>query len=339
LAGNHTNRSGKQTGINDKVIVVIRAAGERTEALCKELILAQGVLPDNVIMIRETPFSAAVRKGYEIGIDRGLPWTLHVDADVLLRPGSIEKMCALAEQQEQHVFEVQGKILDKFFGGPRDGGIHLYRSSLLQEALSCIPKEGVNIRPEFHTLNTMQKKGFPWIRVPYIVGLHDFEQYYKDIFRKCFVQAHKHPHLTQLFLSLWREYAPADGDFQVALKGFGSGIAHFDRVFIDTQQKVYESGFSSFRPEEKPDLSKDLYSLDDIEKIITTWEDHAAYRKFFPTRAGLSPRPHPAKPAPFFSKANLNKLYLSLGLLRILPYMVGAVLCEMGKRIKGWAKR
>jgi len=321
--------------INDQLSVVIRSSGERTETICKELVLAQGISPDNLVVIREVPFSAAVRKGFEIGIERGLPWTLHVDADVLLRPGAISQMIAFAEQQAENVCEVQGMIIDKFFGGPRDAGNHLYRTALLPKALSCIPEEGVDIRPEFHTLNEMQKRGHPWVIVPYIVGLHDFEQYNKDIYRKCFVQAHKHIHFTELFLSLWREYASSDADFQVALKGFAAGIEHFSQVFIDKQQKVYESGFASLGIGEKSDLPKERYSLDDIEKIIISWEDHAAYRKFFPTRYGLEPK----IPMPLFFKKRLGELYHALGPFRLIPYLLGAVFYETGKKIKGWAEK
>jgi len=320
--------------INDQLSVVIRASGERTETICKELILAQGISPDNLVVIREAPFSAAVRKGFEIGIERGLPWTLHVDADVLLRPGSIKKMLSLAEAQEDNVFQVQGKVIDKFFGGPRDAGNHLYRTSLLSAALPLIPEEGVDIRPESHTLDAMEAVGYPTIKVPYIVGVHDFEQYYKDIFRKSFVQAHKHLYRAELFVTIWQEGAERDTDFQVALKGFAAGIEHYGSVFIDARQKEYQDGFAKLQTEETPDLAADSYSLDDIEKIINNWMDHGIYRKFFPTRAGLDPE----KPA-FFSKENLGGLYRALGPLKILPYLAGSVLCEMGKRIKGWAKR
>ncbi len=125
--------------LNDLVYVVIRSAEERTEQLCKKLILEQGVFPENLCIVREVPFSAALKKAYELGIERGLKWTLCIDADVLLRPGAVEKMIALAENQDKKVCEIEGFVLDKFAGGPRTGGIHLYRTSLLLKALEHIP--------------------------------------------------------------------------------------------------------------------------------------------------------------------------------------------------------
>ena len=52
--------------------VVIRSAGERTEELCRYL-AAQQVPEENVVVIREHPFSRAVLKSFEVGLDFGLP--------------------------------------------------------------------------------------------------------------------------------------------------------------------------------------------------------------------------------------------------------------------------
>ena len=69
----------------DGVTVVIRSVKERTEELCKKLILQQGIPEENLFIIHERPFSRAMRVGYQLGIDRNLPWTLYIDADVFLR--------------------------------------------------------------------------------------------------------------------------------------------------------------------------------------------------------------------------------------------------------------
>jgi len=78
--------------LNDHVHVIIRSAGERTMHLCKQLIIEQGVSADNLSVVNEAPFSAALKKSFELGMERGLKWTLCIDADVLLRPGAVETM-------------------------------------------------------------------------------------------------------------------------------------------------------------------------------------------------------------------------------------------------------
>jgi hypothetical protein len=127
------------TNLNDKVTIIIRSVGERTEKLCRELILAKGVFAENVVVVREAPFSAVMRKSFETGIQLGLPWTFCVDADLLLRPGAVEKMLHLGDAQPENVCEIQGYILDKFYGRPRQGGVHLYRTAILPLVLASIP--------------------------------------------------------------------------------------------------------------------------------------------------------------------------------------------------------
>jgi hypothetical protein len=311
------------------VTIIIRSAQERTEQLCQDLILAQGVDPGNVVIVRKAPFSAALRKSFEIGIERGLPWTFCVDADLLLRPGSIQCMLEFAEKQPENVCEVQGYILDKFFGGPRPGGVHLYRSSLLSKALSFMPKDGFDIRPEFQILQIMQSKGYPWVSVPYVVGLHDFEQYYRDIFRKCFVQAHKHEYLTDLFLSIWRDGAEDDMDYWVALQGFAAGIAHHADVRIDTRQFFLQQGFDGLQIKEKDPLPSGQISQDSIENIINSWIEPQLYQEKFPTKMGLVPEPS--------LKDSFSRQMQRLGPFRIIPYSFGCLFNRIGSGLKDWS--
>ena len=188
------------------VTAIVRSVGERTETACYNL-LAEQVPAENIVIINEVPFSAAVAKTFQVGIERGLPWTLCIDADVLLRYGAVNDLLAIAAQADKNVFEIQSNILCKFFGGPRQAGNHIYRTSLLNKALDCIPKTEV-IRPETNTIKQMAARGFPRLEIKKLtIGLHDYEQYYVDIYRKAFVQAHKHGHLaTTLFDPFWNKY-------------------------------------------------------------------------------------------------------------------------------------
>ncbi len=318
---------------SDRAAVIVRSVHERTEKLCCELILAQGVPEDHLFLIHESPFSAALRRAFTIGVETNLPWTYCVDADVLLRPGAIENMIEIAEQQKPEICEIQGYVLDKFFGGPREGGIHLYRTSLLRKTIEQVPDEGVNIRPEFHTLEAMRKLGFPYRQLPVLVGLHDFEQFYSDIYRKSFVQAHKHLRQTDLFLGVWRAGASMDPDYQVALKGFAAGVEHFSKVYIDINQEV-------FRPEEVFPFTEKSRSLtiseigiNQIENIITDWVEPDVYKEKYPDERGLIPV---AKKR--LSQAELQTKIAEIPGLKRIPYLIGSVLVMIGDRLQRWAK-
>ena len=88
----------------DRTSVIIRSAGERTEQLCRKLIIEQGVSPENLVAIKEVPFSAALKKSFQAGIERGLKWTLCNDADVLLRPGAVETIAAIRAAGRRTIF-------------------------------------------------------------------------------------------------------------------------------------------------------------------------------------------------------------------------------------------
>ncbi len=315
------------------VTVVVRGAGERTETLCLDMIRAQGVPADHIVLLHEAPFSLAVRKTFEIGLSHGRKWTLCNDADVLLRPGSIEAMVDAAEAQPANVCEVQGWILDKFFGGPRKGGVHLYRTALLQQALACIPEEGTDVRPEHHTLNAMKVQGYPWVNVHVLVGLHDYEQYNVDIFRKCFVQAHKHSHYTQLFLGVWREGASQDHDFDVALKGYAGGIAYCGTVLIDRRQTAYRIAYDSYGIGEKCDLAAPYPALADVEAGIKGWTPSDAYLHYYPRVMqieGLYVKPAKVSGPTRWGWA-LPKM------LRPSVKRLGGLFCQLGERFKQFA--
>ena len=312
-------------GLNENVCVIIRSAGERTEQLCKKLIIEQGISLENLIVIKEAPFSAALKKSYQLGIESGLKWTLCNDADVLLRPGAVETMVHFAEHQDEQVCEIQGYILDKFYGGPRNGGIHLYRTSLLPKMLKGIPPEGVNIRPEDHTIKAMAAIGYSAKTVPFLVGLHDFEQYYLDIFRKCFIHAHKHLDKAELLLSIWREKATSDMDYAVALHGFASGVEHYGEVFIDSRQEIYQNLLSKYQIQEKEALALEKYSLASIEQIIKNWAEPKLYRELYPDKFGLVVHEKLSK------RQRISQLAAEIGIFKLIPYAVGSVLQKTGK--------
>ena len=308
-------------------IVIIRAANERTETLCKKLITQQGVSDKNIWLIHESPFTAALKKSFEIGIEKGKKWTFCVDADVLLRPNAIEKIIELAEKQPRKVCQVQGYMMDKFFGGVRRGGVHLYRTEHLPKILEIISSEEQDIRPESHALRQMKKKGYPFKVVPYIVGTHDDEQYNFDIYRKAFVQAEKHLSRAELLIIHWKEMAQKDHDFKVALKGFSDSITNSEPVSINNKLPLFKKMFEATGIPEKGQLNPEDYSLQMIEEKIIDWEYPQIYRLYFPYRDGLD----------LEMKGNWQKLKRNVnqkGFLKTSILSVSELLIIMGKRLR-----
>jgi hypothetical protein len=218
--------------MRNNVTVVIRHTNERTVDACLNLLVSQ-VSSDNIQIISETPFSSAVKKTFEIGIDCNRDWTLAIDADIFVTNDCVDTLVSVAENLEDYFFEIQGRILDKFYGVPRGGGPHLYRTKYIKDAIKFIPEEGTSLRPESDTYDKMAEIGYHYYFGKEVYGLHDYEQFYKDIYRKGFLHTKKHwRHLTH-FEKLWFDKKQTDFDFSVALFGFEQAQKFTETVYVD----------------------------------------------------------------------------------------------------------
>jgi hypothetical protein len=219
----------------DDLTVIVRTAGERTVEAALLLLRAQ-VPASQISVVDERPFEKALRRTYELGIERSASWTMTLDADVLIREGAVAAFVAEARRMPAHYFQIEGRIFDKITGTYRQAGHRVYRTELLSRALPHIPPAGAAMRPEYATLQEMGRLGYPSRRVPLVVGLHDFEQHYRDLYRKAFVHARKHRERVPAIVERCLAGIEQDPDFTVILKGLYDGITRSDEVSIDTRR-------------------------------------------------------------------------------------------------------
>lgn len=209
------------TGHSDLTIVV-RECGERTAEACVGLL--QQIFPGQEIhRVSARPFSATLRLSLEKGLDEGRTWTLCIDADVLVLP-ELAELLLEAAQAPTDIFEIQGLVFDKLMTAPRAAGNHLYRTSLIARALPLIAA-GQGLRPETEMIEAMAGQGFPNRQSSVVVGLHDFEQHYRDLYAKAFLHGHKHRFLLPLYRPLWKLLARNDADYRVALAALDEALA------------------------------------------------------------------------------------------------------------------
>jgi hypothetical protein len=207
---------------------VVRSNGERTKDLCVELLRQEGLEP-HVLSVQ--PFSEAVRQCFQIGIESGAEWLLTADADVLTIPGAVEKLLA---HTKPDLFHVQGRIRCKLYMGLRDGGHRLYRVDALPEALEHLTDA---VRVESNCRNHMVLKGHKHRKVDVVCGLHDYEQWYRDIYRKA--AAHRKKHGQWQHHLKWAQ--SADPDLRVAACGWAG-----KPLVIDEKGPIEESWRPSF---------------------------------------------------------------------------------------------
>lgn len=220
--------------MHSDVFVIIRTTGERTLPGVEALAVRE-VGREYVEVVRAYPFAETLKRSYEAAITRDAEWTVCVDADVLFFSDVIPMFRRAVRAMSGDTFGIQGYVLDKFFGGSRPAGVRIYRTALLQRALSYIPFDGRSKRPETYVIKKMGLEGYRWEQHGILSGLHDFEQYYRDIYRTCFFHAQKHKRHLPLLRAFWERAASDDDDFLVALRGAQDGAREEDVLGLDAR--------------------------------------------------------------------------------------------------------
>ena len=213
---------------------VVRSVGERTTAACAELFrtAARGM---DVKIIEVAPFVESVRQTWSRGQQSGRPWTVCVDADVLVRPHRVRELLAVGLASAPSVFSVQGLILDKLIPTVRPSGVRLYRNEYADLARQHIPRVAEQARPETYTNQRLLDRGLTLIQTDLVCGLHDFEQDYDDLYRTGLVHAHKHGLLGTPMWDNWTRRATYDRDIAATLLGARAAAQSTDPLRIDVR--------------------------------------------------------------------------------------------------------
>jgi hypothetical protein len=227
--------------------LIMRASGERTVELSQALALRQVGGCADLVVIEKSPFEEALRASYEAGIRVGATWTITLDADVLLYDRAIDRLLTAASSMPDHFFELEGHIYDKVTGRFRQAGHRVYRTELLPKALPLIPPVGRVIQPEFHTVSAMRDDGHPFRHIGEVVGLHDFEQYFSDLYRKSRVHARKMGAHLPLLIQRCSALGRADPDFRIILKGLWDELTTDGKIAVVDSRHFSEEAAAAVR--------------------------------------------------------------------------------------------
>lgn len=254
---------------------VVRCAGERTReaaiGLLSEQVAALGGDPRRqVVPVTERPFVNAVRATLTLGITGRRPWTVGMDADVLLLSDGVSRLAATCAQAAEDVYTITSLVRCQFFGGFCFRGIHAYPTRLLPEALPLVEqsKAAESLRPETCVVNAMMARGYKMLGPPVPIGLHDFEQSYRHIYLKMRLRARRElgdepGKTTTEYFEFVRSRAHEDPDFLVASWGLedgradalgGSQAAHYDwdGAYPEFDARLADAGLT-----EKPAMTAD----------------------------------------------------------------------------------
>lgn len=246
------------------VACVVRTVGERTTEACLSLLV--GFLGAVEVVSRE-PFSAALEASLEAGINSGKPWTLIIDADVLIHAPGLAAMLKDRHVLPDDTFMYHASVMDKFFRRYRRAGNRLYRTASLPDALGLVCAEK-RLRPERDLCQAMLEKGLRNFQSYEIIGLHDYAQYYRDILRKMVLFSAKHREILGWLRSIWEADAK-DMDFLAAL----DGLNHADsedamEVGLDLLQRLPSRLLEKWASLEKPPLETGAFTREKVGELL-----------------------------------------------------------------------
>lgn len=305
----------------EKLVVVIRSAGERTLNACVELVRSQ-IENDSIIIIEEFPFEQALRKCYQLAIGSQKEWLLTIDADMFITKNAISNLLERGLSSEDDVFQLQGLIFDKLTYSYRNAGPRLYRSKYLQKALEFLPEDRTTIRPEYSTIGQMRASGLKSIETGELYAIHDFEQFYFDVYRKSFVHAQKHTNLIPVLIKTWQSFVGIDPDYKIALRGLYDGMLHEELAVIDTRDynELASIALRDLKMQEKSNivLISDIYNyVDETVKL-----------------AGEIPNELTSKPVNSTVSTKISTIITEKGFLKSLLFFLGVAFTRVGQKFK-----
>lgn len=211
--------------------VIVRTVGERTTDEC---IRRASLIGEVDVISGVTPFCEVLRETLRRGLQYDQPWIPVIDADVLLFDGTIEAALNELESMDS-VFCLDGRTKDKILRVTRRAGVHIFNRSMIETAMQYVRD---SIKPETRCRQAMEREHGAKTHTGHIVfGLHDHEQYYRDLWRKSYLQAQKMGRTIrkapQHNLNRWPELAETDPDYRVILAAHEAGTRHEGEIPFD----------------------------------------------------------------------------------------------------------
>ena len=209
--------------------IIVRCCGERTERRCIQLAEKQGT----VYAVKGSPFGETLRKSYKLAMKFNQKWVPMIDGDVLLFDDCLRKAIAELNALPESIFCLDGKTKDKIMIKKRRAGIHIYRTELLKLALPYINNN--NIKPETYVRKKMITKGYPTHQSKIVFGLHDYEQYYTDLWRKTVCQTQKLKSMIGNRPEKWKKLAKTDLDYYIIYYAHLYGRKLKPKIIVDSR--------------------------------------------------------------------------------------------------------
>lgn len=246
----------------NNISIIIRSTGERTEDMCRYSILQNGIQENQISIVKNvSPFSRALNESYKLAMEKNKEFTFFVDADMILLPDAIPTMLTAVRRLPPVVFFTNPLCYDYLTGYILPNGPKLYRTEFLKQAIKLIPHENDSLRPETFTSKQMREKGHEIIYLDFPCALHEFEQYYKDIFSRIFNKFYKSKSKRKELEDRIIGLKDANQDFEIAHKAIERAKQEKNNLKLRLDYTQLEKIYAEYKIKEKPSLgaSSDKY--------------------------------------------------------------------------------
>lgn len=221
----------------EDIVIVVRSCGERTvPRLLKDL---YRMLPMcEVNLVEKSPFYEALLEHFDISRKSSAKFTFGLDGDIILYEQAPELILNCIQNFDtENIIRQHFKVHDKFLG-ILDAGNQLFNNRFAEEFYQYLKNKGDKScwRPESDNLfKFSDMKGLKRdLETPdKFIGLHEHEQYYRNVFQSMKNRAikylrDKNQRLNELE-GLVAENKD-DMDYIVALEGFRAGMEESELV-------------------------------------------------------------------------------------------------------------
>jgi hypothetical protein len=203
--------------------IAVRATNERTLTNLYAQLKQQMETGDIIeVFGDQEPFAEKMLRVYKWCLLQNLPISLVIDADILLRKSALKNIRKKFESLPSHCSGFGVMLFDRYFKRPKFRGLHIYRTCFLNLYIQNLPKVIDSLRPETDLKKIVGNLGHPhdngFVNF-YVAGLHDYDQWYRDIYFKMLIRSHRSPELIAI------NYIPDDEtqELKTALQAIKDG--------------------------------------------------------------------------------------------------------------------
>lgn len=243
---------------------VIRTVGERTEEVCIELVNRQKGEQESLHVLRKNTHAKAVESTIAIGLESQAKWLVAIDADMLLTPGSISTIRKEIRLCPDSIAVLHPAVVDKLYR-MRRWGLTVYRKAVMSELNDKFQniKKKQNIKIESAAIKALgENKQRQVYFSREVSAIHDFYQYYKDLYRKAYLNVSRNQGFNKDVKKCWMRLAKSDPDYLVMYKAMEDAIV---------EDRDLSNSISDFKSSE---LDKIVSGLGLKEKLPLTWDEY-----------------------------------------------------------------